>query len=76
MTTAILLRVGLVESCFTAAAFVTIRAGQSPAAPKRRPPNMAYRQCRRRRLFVTTDTLESAIAADAIIGDSVHPVHG
>ena len=29
---------------------------------------------RKRRLFATTETLESAIAAEAIIGDSIHPV--
>lgn len=30
----------------------------------------------RRKLFATTDTLDNAIAADAIIGDSIQPVHG
>jgi hypothetical protein len=31
---------------------------------------------RSRKLFATTDTLDNAIAADAIIGDSIQPVHG
>ena len=31
---------------------------------------------RKRKLFVTTETLDSAIAADAIIGDNVQPVNG
>jgi hypothetical protein len=29
---------------------------------------------RNRKLFITTDTLERAIAPEAIIGDSIHPV--
>ena len=35
-----------------------------------------FHALRSRKLLVTTDTLDIAIAADAIIGDSIHPVHG
>lgn len=51
--------------------------GVSPyLAGRYRARSQAARKRRSRRLFVTTETLESDIAALAMIGESSHPVIG
>ena len=43
------------------------------APPRAHPATFILRS---RKLFITTDTLENAIAAEAMMGESSHPVQG